>query len=867
MHTPLRRFALGLLWLSVWMFAQTSLLAQVPDPAYYFGRTDNFNAAVPAPRQWFGHEVGEWHLSHDRLADYVRMVAGVSDRITFDEYARTHENRPLYLLTITSPRNQQRIEEIRQAHLRLQDPAQNANMSVKDMPVVVWMGYSVHGNEPSGANAAALMTYYLAAAQDKEVQDMLDNTVILLDPCINPDGVQRFAGWVNANRTLRQTSHPAIRELNEPWPRGRSNHYWFDLNRDWLPLQMPESRGRIEKFQAWRPNVLTDHHEMFANSTFFFQPGVPSRRNPLTPALNDVLTAKIGTYHAKALDAIGSLYYSKEQFDDFYYGKGSSYPDAQGCVGILFEQASSRGHAQDSEHGVLRFPFTIRNQVVTSLSTLRAAQEMREELLNYQKNFAAEALKEAAADPVKGYVFGLPEDPARTFHLLDILHRHQIAVYELPADLTADGKKFVKGQAWVVPSDQPQYRLLKGMFMRQTNFTDSLFYDISAWTFPLAFGLQYAELKAKPALGTRCAAPVMPKGSLTGTTQQAVAYVWEWDAYYAPRMLYALQEAGLKAKVFHSGFSTVVNGKPKTFGPGTIAIPTGGMPQPFQNEALAELVRRQAESCGVEAFALSTGLAVDGVDLGTPSASTLAKPSVLLVAGDGVNSLDAGELWHLFDQRYQIPVNIVAPERLNGLNLSAFNTVILADGAYGSITAAGRDNLKNRVRDGATLIVFKGAAQWAAQQGLAMIKFKQEPKMDSTGYYTYAEYERRITAREMAGAIFEATLDITHPLGYGYRQTQVPLFRDNTLFAEKPKNPFAAPLRYTAKPLMAGYLPRASQHLPAESAAILVHSIGSGKVISFMENPCFRAFWLGANKLVANAVFFGPTIQSGTTTR
>jgi hypothetical protein len=213
------------------------------------------------------------------------------------------------------------------------------------------------------------------------VDSLLNETVILLDPSFNPDGLNRFASWVNTHKSQTLVTDPVSRELNEAWPGGRTNHYWFDLNRDWLYVQHPESQGRIAKFHEWKPNILTDHHEMGSNSTFFFQPGVPSRINPLTPQKNRELTAKIGTFHARYLDKIGSLYFTEEDYDDFYYGKGSTFPDVNGAVGILFEQASSRGHAQETINGVLSFPFTIRNQVTTSFSTLAAARALRTELL------------------------------------------------------------------------------------------------------------------------------------------------------------------------------------------------------------------------------------------------------------------------------------------------------------------------------------------------------------------------------------------------------------------------------------------------------------------------------------------------------
>ena len=273
------------------------------------------------------------------------------------------------------------------------------------------------------------------------------------------------------------------------------------MNRDWLPVQLPESRARIESFHKWMPNILTDHHEMGTNSTFFFQPGEPSRVHPLTPRLNQELTAEIAGYHAKALDKIGSLYYSEENYDDFYYGKGSTFPDINGGIGILFEQGSSRGHMQNTENGLLTFPFTIRNQFTAALSTIEAAKNMRSKILSYQKSFYKNARTEAARNKIKSIVFGDTKDAAKSWHLAEIMNRHKIKFNRLANDATINGKAYSKSNSYVVPMNQKSHRLIKAMFEKRTTFTDSIFYDVSAWTLPLAFNLDYAELSTLTNVG------------------------------------------------------------------------------------------------------------------------------------------------------------------------------------------------------------------------------------------------------------------------------------------------------------------------------------------------------------------------------
>ena len=334
------------------------------DLKYYLPDSVIYNPAIPKPKDIIYHEVGEYHVTHDRLVNYMKAIAAAApDRVKLETMGFTYEQRPQVLLIITSPKNHQRLEEIRQQHIQLTDPAKSAALNIDDMPIVVWIGHSIHGNEPSGANASLLSAYYLAAAQGKQIDELLDNVVILFDPSFNPDGLQRFSTWANQHKSKNLVSDPGSREFNEVWPSGRFNHYWFDLNRDWLPAVHVESQNRLKWFHQWKPNILTDHHEQGSNATFFFQPGVPSRVNPLTPDKNQELTAKLGKFHAAFLDRIGSLYFTKENYDDFYYGKGSTYPDINGAIGILFEQASSRGHLQETANGLLSFPFTIKKSI------------------------------------------------------------------------------------------------------------------------------------------------------------------------------------------------------------------------------------------------------------------------------------------------------------------------------------------------------------------------------------------------------------------------------------------------------------------------------------------------------------------------
>ncbi len=832
------------------------LSAASQDLSYYLPQQVSYNPAIPKPKDVIYHEVGEWHVTHDRLVNYMKAIAAAApDRVKLEQMGFTYESRQQVLLIITSEKNHARLEEIRQQHVNLTDPASSASLNTADMPIVVWIGHSIHGNEPSGANASLLTAYYLAAAQGKEIAELLDNTVILLDPSFNPDGLQRFSTWANQHKSKNLVSDPNDREYNEVWPGGRFNHYWFDLNRDWLPAVHPESQNRLKWFHYWKPNILTDHHEQGSNASFFFQPGVPSRVNPLTPDKNQELTGKLGKYHAKNLDKIGSLYFTKESYDDFYYGKGSTYPDVNGAIGILFEQGSSRGHLQETTNGLLSFPFTVRNQFVTALSTMEGAKELRKEFLDYQRDFYKQAAVRAAAYPVKGYVFGDKNDKAKTYRFIEMLKRHQIEVNNVP-DTWKDAE-FEKGTAYMVSLNQPQHSLIRGIFDKTLEYKDSIFYDITSWTMPLAFGLPYREIAAPITLGEKLTDIPWPAQQVNGGKSD-YAYIMQWEELYAPAALNELLQAGFNVKVATRPFEIPVGNLVKKFSPGSIIIPVHM--QNMSADAVYNQVSAVTGKYKVISWALSSGNSSNGPDLGSAKQVTVARPSIAMITGTGVNALDAGEIWHLLDQRMNIKATHLEPSQFNRIDLVRYNTLILAAGTYPDLN---KDKLKAWVQTGGTLILTEEAVSWAAQNGITDVKFKKaKAPIDSTQRVAYAEREEIDGAQQIYGGIFGAEADLTHPLAFGYNQKTISLFKANKVFMEKSKNPYATPFFYGVKPLQSGWVSRENGDAIKNSAAVIVNTVGNGRVINIADNPNLRAFWLGGTKLFMNAVFFGRIIDA-----
>ena len=821
------------------LFVSTALTAQTVDLNYYLPQDVSYNQNIPTPKSILGHEVGEWHVTHDKLVEYMKALATSSDRITFENRGTTYEGRPLVLLTITSPKNHQNLEAIREKHIKATN---DASVDVSDSPIVVYQGFSIHGNEASGTNAALAAAYYLAAGEGQKIEELLENSVILFDPAMNPDGLQRFAYWANTNKANNVNPDPNDREYHEVWPGGRTNHYWFDMNRDWLPVQLPESRARIQTFHKWLPNILTDHHEMGTNSTFFFQPGIPSRTNPLTPKMNQKLTKEIATYHAKAFDKIGSTYYSEESFDDFYYGKGSTFPDINGSIGILFEQGSSRGHAQESENGVLTFPFTIRNQFTAALSTLEAAKNMRTKILQYQQDFYKNS---RSLEKNNAIVFGDEKDATKTNHLAEVLQRQQVKFHELKEDFTSNGKHFKKGYSYVVPMNQKNHRLVKAMFAVQTKFKDSLFYDVSAWTFNHAFGVDFSDNVSLSKAGVEVT-KLQPK---QGKIQQksSVGYLFPWNEYNTPKALNAILEKGLRAKVAMKKFTNDGN----SYDYGTIFIPAQN--QKLNGSELFDFLGTIANENHIEIKGVSTGLN-EGIDLGSRNFEAVKQQKVAMLVGNGVTSYDAGEIWHLLDQRYNMKLTKLDTDYATRVNLDRYTTIIVPNSR--SLDKNLEEKLKVWVRNGGVLIGYRNAVNWLSNKGFIDVKFNKT-KIDSVNNVSFENRSLQSGAQVIGGAIFEAKIDRSHPINFGYKNDNIALFRNTKQFIQADTKSYNNPIQYTNNPLLSGYISKENLKELKNTVPFKAGRLGSGRVIIFTDNTNFRAFWFGTNKLLMNAIFFG----------
>jgi hypothetical protein len=834
----------------------------------------SFDSNVPTPQDFLGWMPGKWHVDHSQLVAYMQALDASSERVEWQEYARSWEDRPLGLLVCTDPANQNRLEEIRTAHLAsLQAEDESENSEAADW-LVIYQGFSVHGNEASGSNAALLYAYFLAACEDEDVQNMLRESVVLIDPCLNPDGLHRFAGWVNMNKSRRPDPAGWSREHNETWPGGRTNHYWFDLNRDWMPLIHPESRGRVEQFYRWRPQVVTDHHEMGSASTFFFQPGIPSRTHPLTPQKNQDLTSALAEYHADALEEIGSRFYTKQSFDDFYYGKGSTFPDIQGSVGILFEQASARGHFKEGSDAPVSFPFAVRNQLRAAMGTLLGSHAISEDLIAYQKDFVADS-KDWGRQQKSAYLIGDDGDIARLRYLAQLLDRHQISYSWTANDYKKGDTEFIAGRSISIPLQQSQGRFIEALFESRTSFSDSLFYDVSAWNMAMAMDLPLAKIDlslANELSGDGDRESWKPERN--PILAEAYGWIFRWNHMDAPILLNRLLEAGYTVKVAQESFQVDVatnnrGSKVESFEPGTMLV---FIPRREQYPSIAldqkppldlfDLAQRR----GVECYTAMSGLAEQGIDLGSPSMLSINPRKLAMLVGDRVSSYAAGSVWHSVDVGLQAEMSIIPQDNLSRNSLAEYDVLIMPSGSF-QLEDSQQEALKNWIRDGGQVISFGRAAFYLSDIGvhdLERVSSSSEDKKEVES--TYAELDRKNGAKALGGAIFQAEYDPTHPLSYGMGEgSEMAVFMRGNSFFKTPENVsdrVASPIRLTSSnALLAGYVHPESLDGLQGSAYAYCAGYGSGRIISFVADTQFRGFWLGTRRLFYNAIFLGQSID------
>jgi hypothetical protein len=819
------------------LFLMLSFLLVQGQANYFYPNKGNFDASIPTPEQFLGYAIGEQHTRHDRIVAYLKELDRLSDKVSFEIIGETFERRAQVVAIFSSPENHKNLEQIRLQHLSNQTNGTN-----NKVPLVIHLAYNVHGNEPSSSEAALLTAYYLTASQSEQTKEWLNNMIITLDPVINPDGRDRHTHWANMHKGTPPVADPNDREHNEIWPGGRFNHYWFDLNRDWFLGTFPETRNRINFFHKWRPYVQTDHHEMGTNSTFYFDPGKESSNNPIVPDyLYKNIYPKFGEYFTKATNSIGSMYFTKEAFDKLYPGYGSSYINFYGGAGFLFEQGSSRGHVQETTTIPITFGFTIRNQFTASLATITASLAEKDDLIELRKQFYVTAKQQAANSVIKGYSFGDPNDFNRTKAFIDLLLLHRIDIY-----------KVSNSTNYFVPTAQDNYIMVKSIFENQITYKDSTFYDASTWSLIHAYGLPFTEVKSSMVLAEKVNAPLVLNNS--PIVKSNYAYLVNNTDYNIHQFIYALQSEGVFVQTATRTLSTNINGENKNFGYGSIIISV--QQQKVGADELYNIISKASVAAKIKVHTVATGYSNSGIDLGSNYIKTLKKPEAAMIIGTGVAASEAGEIWHLLDQRLNMPITKIDILNFSRVRLERYNTLVMVSGAYNFLDKNSIDKIKAWVQNGNTLITIKSGAEWAIKNGFTKFKLA----VDSSTTKGRLDYDRASDmegAKALGGSIFSIDLDTTHPIGYGFSKRKVSVYKNNSTFFQNSTSAYSTIAQYTNTPLVGGYLHPNSLKMIKNSPSILVGAEGSGRVILFADEPNFRGTWYGTNKLFLNALFLG----------
>ncbi len=815
---------------------------------YFLEKYEPYNNSILSPEEFLGYEIGFQHTRHDQIVSYLTYLSSVSDKADLINYGKTHEGRNLVILTISSKNNLNRLGEIQKEHLKNTIPGVTVT-SNEDLPIIINLGYGVHGNEPSSSEAALLTAYTLVSSKSKKIEKFRQNSVVFIDPTINPDGRDRHTQWANQNKSINLVADEYDSEHNEAWPKGRTNHYWFDLNRDWLLAVNPESRGKLKWFHTWYPNVVTDFHEMGTNSNYFFEPMKTNASvSPLIPAENyNVLSPKFAEYYVKALDSIGSFYYTKESFDETYPGYGSSYPDVQGGLAILFEQASSRGHLQETNYGTISFGFTIRNQYLSSLATVEAAVDNKKMLRDYQKRFFDSSLKEFKDEKVKAYEFGDLYDQNRTKAFIDKLLIHKVKVYQ-------------SKDKYVVPVNQRQSRMVKNFFETYDKYVDSVFYDASAWSMSNFYNMKSKKLKSFTAESEVLSTKDLVKN--VKVNKSNYSYILDWDDYNSVATLNYLQKNNLITYSAFKPFSVKVNETKsiKNFNYGSILIPVSK--QKISSEELYEIIKTAQEKFNVPIFNSESGFSIKGIDLGSNNFRINKPVKVALVVGEGVNSYEAGEVWHLLDTRIGMPLSKIRLNQFSRVSLDKYTTMIMVSGSYNQLNKNDIEKINDWVEKGNTLITIAKGSSWAINKKLVKESLLEPTKDSIFSRKNYVNAAENIGRERIGGAILSVDLDLTHPLAFGYRDSSIPVYKNNNVFINKTKDHYSSVGVYSKDPHIDGYISEKNiKNNFKNTASLIVSKLGSGRVIIFADNPNFRGSWYGTNKLFLNAIFFGDNIN------
>jgi len=831
---------------------------------------------LQSPQEFLGYELGTRFTPPHRAAAYARHVAAASPHARLTRYGTTPEGRPLQLLTITAPQNVERLGGIRSHHMQ---PTGLLEAGAEPIPLeedergkaIVWLSYNIHGDEASSTEAAMRTLHALADPQNEEMGPTLQNAVVLLDPQVNPDGRARYVQWYRQTRGTPPNARPVAREHSPPWPGGRTNHYLFDLNRDWAWATQPETRARLDAYHRWMPHVHVDFHEMGIGDPYYFAPGAEPMHEALTPFQED-FQETVGRANAEVFDRQGWLYFTGEVYDLFYPGYGDTWPLFNGAVGMTYEQGGGgrAGLLIQTATDSLSLKERIAHHHATALQTVETAARERRRLTDAFADYYRSARDGLEGETAAYVVSGRNEDRRRA--LVRLLERQRIR-YEFAAEngeargtsyATGEEERFqIESGDLIVRTAQPKARLAKGLFERQPALSDSLTYDITAWALPFAFGMGAHATSERPDVETDESQPGRRQGPIpappAADEADPYAYLAEWRSLRDARLLGKLLEQDVNVRFARESFEA----GGRRWGRGTLVVARA------DNEHLGARFNRAVEGAAGRQplMPIESGLTPGGPDLGSDNVGVLEQPQVGVLSGPGLSPTAVGEVWHVFEKRLRYPATLMRAEDLRASDLDGFDVLVMPSGDYGAVFPEGeRAWLRKWVEGGGRLVAMGEAAGFlAGVDGFGAERKETEDPAPRDSLGRYAQREREAASGRVPGAIFRAALDATHPLGYGYaqaggsgdgRETYYTLRRGAGALAPLTDgwNVATLPAAEEGAPV-SGFAGTQAQRRLAGALVFGVEPVGAGRAVYLADDPLFRGFWQGGMLLFSNAVF------------
>ncbi|MDA7798681.1 M14 family metallopeptidase [Flavobacteriaceae bacterium] len=803
-----------------------------------------FSQNIQSPKEFLGYELGKQFTRHHRVVDYFTYVSTQLDNVLLEKYGETNERRPLYVSYISSKKNIENIEQIRHNNLG-QTGLKPA--SINDI-AIVWLSYNVHGNEASSTEASMQTLYELVTTK----KDQLENTLVIIDPCINPDGRDRYANWYNQVKSEPYNTDQNAKEHREPWPGGRANHYLFDLNRDWAWATQIESTQRLKIYNKWMPHVHVDFHEQSMNNPYYFAPAAEPFHEIITDWQRNFQT-QIGKNHARYFDKNGWLYFTKESFDLLYPSYGDTYPTYMGAIGMTYEQAGGGmgGLGVDTDHGYeLTLVDRVAHHKTTGLSTVEIASKNAVTLnTEFKKFFDTGSFK------YKSYVLK-NENKDKTARLLTLLDKHQID-YEFTNKGLVKGYNYLTQQEsrmsvntkdLVIHTQQPKGKMVKVLFEPNAKLTDSLTYDITAWSLPYAHGFKAIASTIK--VSSR--KDVMVDTANNEIDQNAYAYVSKWNSLEDASFLAALLQADVRVRFSEKDFTIEGN----SYAKGTLIILRSDNKT---NKEFDKQITSIAQNNNRKLTPVQTGFVSSGKDFGSSSVNPINKQKVAVISGKGTSSLSFGEIWHFFENQLHYPLTALDTDYINRVDLDEYDVLIIPNGYYSSIlNKSGLEKINNFAQAGGTVIAIGTALRsFVNKEGFALKSKKPtEGKENKTPNLTTYEDTRRNRANTLiTGAIFKSKVDNSHPLAFGYDDVYFSLKLNNASYAYLQNGSNVAYFNKSATNLAGFAGKKALKNIP-ESLLFGEERKGSGSIIYMVDNPLFRSFWDNGKLFFVNAIFF-----------